>query len=908
MRKNTAATRNYQAFITRYNVYYNGDTHYKETLHEMEESYEDDFTRLLPMHPAEAHGKDAAHKPMGSFTRSIEKAQKAIQLRSIKRRPRRTPGKRRDIKTREWLKREEYNPFIHNAWMLLGRSRYMNGDFLGAASTFMYVTRHFNWLPETVTEALLWQARSYCAAGWVHEAEATIGRVKEKAITNSNLTGLKAFVEADIAIATGNYPAAISPLRIAVEHSSGAQRTRLTYLLGQILQLTGDNEGAYHAFAKVSSGFSTPFRYKFNAQIQQCASAPVTEAKKELKTLRRMTRYSRNSEYLDQIHYAEGNLLLALGDTAQAVRAYSRAVEKSERRGIDMAIASLALGKLYYTMGDYEKAQPCYAEAVTLLPQEYQNFSSVKQTSDILDELLLHLRNVNEQDSLLMLADLSRQEQLAVIQKKIDNLKAADAAEYEQEQDIEQVSETQIVAPSIPILTTDKSWYFYNNAVRNAGAAEFRRRWGGRKLEDNWRRRNKNEYATLSDDETIEEETEIVNNVEAEYVESYNDPYSPEYYLKNIPSTNQQRQDALAIIREGLYNSGLILKDKLNDYSAAMSQWHTLLTRFPDNEYRLDTYYNIYLMLMREDRHDEAEKYRRLITIEFPESSFGQAMRNPDYLDNLRKMPQQQEIMYEHALSSFISNHNTEVRQIVDSIRSQYPLSPLMPRFLFLEALTFAGDGDIPTFKYSLKKLIEKYPDAEAAPLASDYLKGLRSGRQVQSGGDNSTTICSTRMLVEGSGVEENIVEDADTIRFNFDNEVPHVLMIAFNKDSINPNEVLYEVARFNFNTFSVRDFELEPLEFGNLGVLIVRGLANADEAARYKTMISDASGAALPHNVMLLIVSEENLRTILTYGLTLKQYIHAQETAVTKSVHEAVLPPDKYLTEEELYSPTDMP
>ena len=43
-KKNTAATRNYQAFITRYNVYFNGDEHFKETLKEMERAYEDDYS------------------------------------------------------------------------------------------------------------------------------------------------------------------------------------------------------------------------------------------------------------------------------------------------------------------------------------------------------------------------------------------------------------------------------------------------------------------------------------------------------------------------------------------------------------------------------------------------------------------------------------------------------------------------------------------------------------------------------------------------------------------------------------------------------------------------------------------------------------------------------------------------
>ena len=179
MKKNTAASRNYSALITRYNIYYNGDKHYKETLADMERNYEDDFTRLLYAHPAEARNNEKAPQPQGDFTRSIEKAQKAIQLRSIKKRPARKPGKSQSAEYKAWLKRDEYNPFLHNAWMMMGRSQYMNGDFLGAASTFFYVSKHFTWLPQTVTEAKLWPARSYCSMDWLFETETIISRVKD---------------------------------------------------------------------------------------------------------------------------------------------------------------------------------------------------------------------------------------------------------------------------------------------------------------------------------------------------------------------------------------------------------------------------------------------------------------------------------------------------------------------------------------------------------------------------------------------------------------------------------------------------------------------------------------------------------------------------------------------------------
>ena len=122
--KNTALSRNYQAFITRYNIYYNGDTHFKETLQEMESTYEDDYSQMLFVHPSSARTRPQSPQPAGDFNRSIEKAQKAIQLRSIKKRPARKSGKSSDPEYKAWMKRSEYNPFLHNAWLMMGRSQY----------------------------------------------------------------------------------------------------------------------------------------------------------------------------------------------------------------------------------------------------------------------------------------------------------------------------------------------------------------------------------------------------------------------------------------------------------------------------------------------------------------------------------------------------------------------------------------------------------------------------------------------------------------------------------------------------------------------------------------------------------------------------------------------------------------
>ena len=164
-KKNTAGSRFWQAFNTRYNVYYNGETHYNEQI-KLTENYEDDYSKRLFVHPAEAFAHDKAKKPAGSYDRTIEKMQKAIALHSIKKKPARKAGKRSE-KEKEWLKRDEYNPFIHNAWFLLAKAEYMKGDFLSSAATFHYITKHFTWKPDLVMEAKLWEALSYTAMGWI---------------------------------------------------------------------------------------------------------------------------------------------------------------------------------------------------------------------------------------------------------------------------------------------------------------------------------------------------------------------------------------------------------------------------------------------------------------------------------------------------------------------------------------------------------------------------------------------------------------------------------------------------------------------------------------------------------------------------------------------------------------------
>ncbi len=892
-KKNTAGNRRYQEFITRYNIYYNGDTHFRETLDEMEKKYEDDYSRMVFLHPVEAKTDASAPQPTGDFTRSIEKAQKAIQLRSIKKKPAKKSGKRNDPKYQEWMKRDEYNPFLHNAWMMMGRSQFYNGDFLGAASTFFYVSRHFTWLPSTVIEAKLMQALAYIAMDWQFEAEVILTRIKLEDMPNNKLRRLYNFAYADYYIHGKKYEDALPFLVEAAKGAKGSQKTRLNFLLGQVYQRLGDNERAYKAFSDAGGAASATYRTKFNARIKQSEVYSGSNIEPEVKALRRMTRYDRNKEYLDQVYYAIGNLYLSRGDTAKAIENYILANEKSTRNGIDKAINQLQLGELFFIQGNYEKAQPSYSEALPLLPKSHPGYDQIKRRSDVLDELAVYSQNVNLQDSLLRLAAMSPDEQLKVVEKIIEELKEKEKKEAEEAARAEymanqQASGNQLQDNSTKSFTinSDNSWYFYNTSVKNAGKTEFQKRWGSRKLEDDWRRRNKatfntDDFDTASEDEAEsedsgEEESKTDESGEKADVEHADDPHYPEYYLAQIPKTDEEKNTAHEVIQEGLYNMGVILKDKLEDFDASKSEFDRLLADYPDNIYRLDTYYNLYLMYIRQGKEADAEMYRQLILSDFADSKYGVALRDPNYIDNLRQMDTRQQELYESTYDAYLNNRNDEVHKAYETMNETYPLSSILPKFMFLHALAYVTENDAKNFNAVLRDLLNRYPDTDITPIASAWLKGMAQGRELQAGlGSNLRGMIWDLRLGNDSIAAANGNSPA---AFELDLNTKQKLVFTFATDEVSSNALLYEIARHNFRSFVVKDFDLEQMTFGRLGMIIVSGFENKQELDHYRSVMASSDEFKLMQGVRPIAISEYNFKLLLEQGRSFEEYFHYLE------------------------------
>ena len=891
---NTARSRFWHSFTTKYNVYYHGKTNYDEQLKAMMDAYEDDYSQHLYMHPAEARSNPKAPQPGGSFDRTIEKMEKAIALHSIKKKPKRKNGKNRDPKYQEWMSRDEYNPYLHNAWYLLAKAQYMKGDFLDAAATFRYIARHFTWKNDLVQECQVREALCYCAMGWVTEADNVLAHVHIDEITNKRIRALANAAFADYHIKAQEPEAAIPFLEKAVKGFKGNEKVRMSFLLGQLYEDVGDKHNAYLAYKQAGSSSGSTYRTKFNARIKQSAVYEGANIASEVKALKRMTRYDRNKEYLDQVYYAIGNLYLSHGDTLSAIENYRLAAEKSTRNGVDKAISQLTLGGIYFARRQYDEAQVCYAEAIPLVNEDYPNYKMLKKRSDVLDELAVYSQNVTLQDSLLKLAAMTPEQQKAVIAKIIEELKKKEKEEAENAAREEYLAQqnakgSQIKdnrnSPSTYTMNTDNSWYFYNTATKNAGKTQFQKLWGSRKLEDNWRRRNKSTFSfndeeadsallALADSVVVDENGDTVK-VDVEALKRAEDPHYEEYYLKQIPKTEEDIMSAHEIIQEGLYNMGIILKDKMEDYDAAAYEFNTLLRDYPDNTYRLDVYYNMYMMYMRNGQDNDAQPYRDSILIEFPESKYGMAMQDPNYLENLKNMNQDQEQMYENAYANYLANNHNAVHDAYTEMMRKYPLSKIMPKFMFIDALSYLTEKNHDKFKETIKDMLQRYPQTDITPVASEIVKQLNQGRKLEGGGSNMRGMLWTTRL--SNDTTPQALERTFT-PFAEDNDKPQVFILLYPMDSINGNMLLYEVARHNFNAFKVKDYDIEQMNFGTLGLLIVKGMDNFKEATNYRTLFEQDQTINVPRQVHYVIISESNFNLLLNEGRTFEDYFNYLE------------------------------
>ena len=840
--KNTWATRSYHQTKVKYNILYNGNVAYEEGLKAIRDANTDDYSTVLYLYPVSNHTAAAAASTQ--MDKTIEKCRKCIKLHSIKAKPKRDPKKANDPQYKLWLQSEEFNAYMSLAWIRLGEAEFHKGDFLGAVSTFNYIIRHYENDADMIAQCQLWIARSYAEMGWQYEAEDMLNRVQIDALSRKHAK-LYAAVKADVLLKGQHYHEALPFVKLAIPHEQRKiYRPRFAYVLGQLYELEGKKDDALQAYKSVVRMAPTN-EMEFNARLRMAELG----GKNSLRQLRTMTKQAKFKDRLDQIYGAMGNIHLANRDTAKALEMYEMAIKESTQGGMPKAAVLVRAGDIYFEQHAYVPAQPCYREAVTILTTEHDQYARVQKRSEVLDELIVSYTQAQLQDSLQRLGHMTEEEQRAIVDQIIAELiKAEKEDSTRQAQEARELAHGDTGPRSVNTANMlgggggqAAEWYFYNPQLIKQGQQEWRRRWGNRPLEDNWRRQNKQVVMTEDMSAALTDENgEPLDSLAMDSVppapKMETDIHKPEYYLQQIPRTEEDYAISDSLWRDAMVALYYIYRDRLTDSLQADETLRALEARFANHPSVLAIHEDEALRALR---HDEA------------------------YIARMQRMLAEQDSLYAATYRAYTQGLYAVVKTNKQYAEQEYPQSALMPRFLFLNAVAVARTEGQEPFVTELQHLVENYGTTELGTMAKDMLAMMGQGMESQKGGASSNLADLRGQASDAQQEDEQTAEQ----QWSDDRKQASVVLIVLPAaDEQTLNELLYEVALFNFSQFLIRDFDLQKMPVWGEGcALRISGFADLDEADWYIDLLQrNEEMQTVLQNISVRSVAEVNLPLLL--------------------------------------------
>lgn len=873
---NTKQTRMYHSFSTKYNTYHNGKTAFITGHLAQVNNHVDNYLQPIPL----LINSDKKTQSLGSsnFNIAIEKAQKAIKNHSIKKKPKRNPGQKLSEKEKLFYSQKEFNPFMHNVWMMLANSYFQKGEFMEAAGTYIYMERLYATNPTVLAETRIRLSLCYSQLDWLYEAEELLTRVKRDSVPGS-LKYIWATANANLLYKQERYEEVIPHIETMLKRPkiTRAEKAREYYLLGQLYMKTGNNPKAFKCFEKVL--LQGPlYELEINARIKQTETMSDEQNKKIIRTLEKMIKQPKNSVYLGQLHYALGNIYMAAKDTAKAIDVYETGIADATTKNYGTGVLHLRLANFYWDQSKFSKALPNYQQASTLLTDDYPNIDSIKLRATVLTNLIKCTDVIELQDNLLYWSSLNEDELFPILDamiaevKRQEKLKSRSEKKKEAGKKADPNQALNIMANVGNSMSSgEMDWYFYNTQLVSQGYNSFVQKWGERPLRDYWRL-SKTIIKSAAQDSLANDSTAITDSLAAPSDSTKaiqkeqdaakqqtvsdslaNDPTAREYYMKQIPRTAEQTAAAQKSLVEALYQAGIIYKEQLNDKKHTIATFERIVNEFPKFEKMDEVYYYLYLSCSRWDEKEKAENYRKALISTYPQSKYTGIITATNFFETPMLKRHKEDSIYARAYEHFKKEEFKEVSTCNDYAQKMYPAGAHRARFMFLKAMSQLYDGDKNGGLETLKALVASKSKEEIAALAKEYSKGLQEGRLLNSGATTSIWDRKT------DGTIRNINEEIP--KFSNERAEPHLFILAYPTDSLDEKRLLFEIARYNFTKYMVRNFGMEFVKYATISTLQINEFLNFDEAFEYRRRLyKNKETAKLLEGISAFIISKKNL------------------------------------------------
>ena len=839
--KNTGASRFYQGMTARYNIYFNGYESFKTGLAKISRVYQDDYAEMLRVF--QYSDPSTVSICSSDMERAIQKASKLISLKSITAKPELKEKGQISEKDKELLNRKEYNEWVDDSYLLIGKARFYKHEYNEATSIFNYCITDAN--DQAIkTEATIWLARINNETGNYNESLRLISGLDITVDPAKSLRSMYYTTLADQFIKQKRYSEAIDPLGKSIEFVSGKiARYRLTYLLAQLFEKTGDGARATSLYREVVK-MNPPYDIEFNARINIAGVFDINSGNpKEIRReLERMLKDSKNKDYQDQIYFALGNMSMKEGKESEALHYFRKsAIAKSQNQN-QKGRSYLALAGYYLKKPDYMKAGTYYDSAVFFLDQKYPDYLAIKNKSQSLNTLVSQLTIIQREDSLQRVALMPEPERNALISSIIAKI-VKDESEGKTAANTDRFNLGQYYENERRFqgnIDQEGKWYFYNQAALTFGRTEFRKRWGDRKFEDNWRRSNKTRVNISQVSNNPNEVSQNVSDTSAAQL-NYK---KPQFYLKNLPLTDSLKVISNDKITLALFNAGKAYAERIPDQTKATETFESLISRFPASDLVPETLYNLY-NVNKAGNNPKAETYRERLLQKYPESEFARILSDPAYYEKKMAEKKMAEKIYDDAYSAYNNEKFNNAISICDDALKKYPKDQLSPKFLLLRAYSVARISDERAFKEELSNIIKTWPETAESKKAADLIEYLNQ-------------------KIPELKVEED--KKIATEIYSADTKGNHVFALIISDPAFNLNQASFDVISYNIDNFTNKNFKTEGSLVENKFILItVSGFPDIAQAMDYynafktEKFVRNPTGARM----MTFIISNDNLKVL---------------------------------------------
>ncbi|WP_340111771.1 tetratricopeptide repeat protein [Maribellus mangrovi] len=858
--KNTRASRTFHNVTSKYNIYFNAKESVKAGLASVDERIENDYTHILPIY--KESDPSAVRMVKSDMDYAVAKCSKLIEIHSITKKPKRK--KRRTRKYQEFASQEEFNKWIDDSYLLMGKAYFYQQNYYAAIDNFSYVVRKYPQ-EETASEAQVFLIRAYTELERYIEANEVIQAVQ-------TYEDFPKKYERELALATANYYMkqeeygnAIKMLDIAIQKTFWRKdKARYQYIIAQLYKEMGENEKALEAFrtvARTSPDYAMAFNAKINSAGVFSGEGNAEDLRKELN---KMLRDKKNIDFRDQIYFALGNLDLREGDREEAKEDYKKSVASSFKNQYQRAFSAITLADLYFEDQEYRGAQSYYDSAMIIIDDTYPDYKNVEARYTNLTHLVDNLLIVEREDSLQKVAQMPEKEREELIARLMQE-------EQERQRNMENLAMQG--ARSQGYYRSNRyrmgmgssgggGWYFYNPQTVSYGKVSFQQQWGRRQLEDDWRRSNKNTVTEYNEEELVQ------NEEEEQRVE---DPLKKEFYTQDLPLTDSLMAVSHEKIRDALYNAGKIFKSEFEDYQRSAECFEDLNKRYPKNIYLLSAYFDLYDLYELMGDKEKANYYRDLLISDFPDSKYAQYLLNPNFFVEMEARLDSLNRLYQETFASYKHGQYRNVLSLVDEMKAMKPDSVIIPKIDFMQAIAQGTQTDVHQFEALLKGYLQIYPDKEPSPLATEILTLIED-----------STLADYQKLVEMGYINEeiqneellerNAIDDEFGGKFTYEEDLLHYFVIAYprkDEKKIDLNRLKFDIANYNIDHYTKVDYDIETENLNEeMAFVVVRSMSNKENALIYHgSIIRRAPVFQALKDVQYLnfVISSTNYRTVKT-------------------------------------------